>query len=106
MKKKFKIKKGDQVIVISGKDKGKTGEVLQVITKKDRVLVSGVNEVKKHQRPSQMGPGGIETKELPIHVSNVACVDPKEEKATRVGYKTLKNGQKVRYAKRSGETID
>ena len=103
---KMKIKKGDKVVVLTGKDKGKTGEVLKVMPTEQRVLVQGVNMVKKHERPSQVSQGGIQNKEASIHVSNVACVDPKDDKATRVGMKTLKDGKKVRFAKRSGEVID
>ena len=104
--KKMKIKKGDTVIVNTGKDKGKKGEVLKTMPSKSRVIVQGVNKVKKHQRPTQFSAGGIEEKELSIHVSNVSLADPKEDKPTRVGYKTLKGGKKVRVAKRSGETIE
>ena len=103
---KMKIKKGDQVVVLTGKDKGKKGEVLKALPEKRRVIVQGVNVVKKHQKPTQFAPGGIEEKELSIHVSNVALADPKGGKATRVGYKILKDGKKVRVAKASGETID
>ncbi len=103
---KMKIKKGDTVIVNTGKDKGKKGEVLKILTAKSRVIVQGVNVVKKHQRPTQTSGGGIEEKELSIHISNVSLADPKTNKPTRVGYKTLKNGSKVRFAKASGETID
>lgn len=103
---KMKIKKGDQVIVNTGKDKGKKGEVLKTMPAKSRVIVQGVNVVKKHQKPTQFAAGGIVEKELSIHVSNVALADPKEDKPTRVGYQTLKGGKKVRVAKRSGETID
>jgi large subunit ribosomal protein L24 len=103
---KMKIKKGDQVIVNTGKDKGKKGEVLKTMPTKSRVIVQGVNVVKKHQKPTQFSAGGIQEKELSIHVSNVSLADPKEDKPTRVGYKTLKGGKKVRVAKRSGETID
>lgn len=104
---KLKIKKGDNVIVIAGKDKGAKGEVLKVFPAKRRVLVQGINVVKKHQRPTQVNPqGGILKNEKSVHVSNVALLDPKEDKATRVGYKTLKDGKKVRYAKRSGETVE
>lgn len=103
---KMKIKKGDKVTVLTGKDKGKTGEVLKAMPKEQRVVVQGVNMVKKHVRPSQTSQGGIESKEASIHVSNVAHIDPKDEKATRVGYKTLKDGKKVRVATRSGEVID
>jgi len=106
-KAKMKIKKGDQVIVLTGKDKGAKGEVLKVIPTENRVIVQGVNVAKKHRKPSQLNPkGGIESVEKAVHVSNVALVDPKEGKATRVGYKTLKDGKKVRVAKRSGETIE
>lgn len=104
--KKMKIKKGDKVVVLTGKDKGKTGEVLTAMPQKSRAIVQGVNVVKKHTKPTQTSPGGIIPTELPIHVSNLALVDPKTSKATRVGYKTLKDGQKVRIAKKSGETID
>ncbi|QQE74689.1 50S ribosomal protein L24 [Brevibacillus composti] len=101
------VKKGDTVIVITGKDKGKKGRVLAAYPKKDRVLVEGINLIKKHSRPSQTNPqGGIVTQEAPIHVSNVSLIDPKSGKATRIGYKVLDNGQKVRYAKKSGEVID
>lgn len=103
---KMKIKKGDTVIVNAGKDKGKKGEVLQTMPTKSRVLVKGVNVVKKHQKPTQLAPGGIQEKELSIHVSNVSLADPKTDKPTRVGYTTLKSGKKVRVAKKSGETID
>ena len=102
---KMKLKKGDQVIVLTGKDKGKKGEILEAIPSSDRVIVQGVKVVKKHNKPTQFSAGGIEEKELPIHVSNVALVDPKKGKATRVGYKVLKDGKKVRVAKASGETI-
>ncbi len=103
---KLKIKKGDRVIVISGRDRGKTGEVLRVMPVESRVLVQGVNMIKRHtkQRPGETG--GIVDKEAPIHVSNVAHVDPKDGKATRVGFKVLEGNRKVRFAKRSGEVID
>jgi len=101
------VKKGDTVIVITGKDKGKKGRVLAAYPKKDRVLVEGINLVKKHARPSQTNPqGGIVTQEAPIHVSNVSLIDPKSGKPTRVGYQVLENGKKVRVAKKSGEVID
>ena len=103
---KMRIKKGDNVVVISGKDKGKKGGVLKVFVKNARVLVEGVNMIKRHTRPSAAGPGGIVEKEASIHVSNVAHVDPKLDGPTRVGYRVLKDGRKVRYAKRSGEMID
>lgn len=103
---KMKIQKGDTVIVTTGKDKGKKGEVLKAIPEKSRVIVQGVNVVKKHQKPTQLSAGGIQEKELSIHVSNVALADPKNDKPSRVGYKTLKTGKKVRFSKSSGETID
>ncbi|WP_213271091.1 50S ribosomal protein L24 [Hyphomonas sp.] len=101
-----KIKKGDTVIVITGKDKGTKGEVLKVIPDESRVLVRGVNLVKRHQKPSQMDPGGLKTFEAPIHVSNVALADPRDGKAVRVGFKIDQHGRKTRFAKRSGESID
>ncbi len=101
-----KIKSKDKVVVLTGKDKGKTGEVVKVLPKEERVVVSGVNIVKKHTRPSARSEGGIVEIEAPIHVSNVAHVDPKDGKPTRVGFKILEDGRKVRVAKRSGETID
>ena len=101
-----KIKKGDRVVVLAGKDKGKTGDVLQVYPKESRVIVSGVNMVRRHTAPSQMNAGGIVEKEAALHVSNVAHADPKDGKPTRVGFKMLEGDRKVRYAKRSGEVID
>jgi large subunit ribosomal protein L24 len=103
---KMKVKKGDTVIVITGRDKGKKGEILRVDTDSRRVVVQGVNMVKRHTRASAAGPAGINEKEAPIHVSNVAHVDPKTNKPTRVGYKVIAGGRKVRFAKRSGEVID
>ena len=102
---KLKIKKGDQVIVLTGKDKGKKGEVLKAIPTENRVIVAGVNVVKKHTKPTQFAAGGIEDKELSIHASNVALVDPKKGTATRIGYKVGKDGNKTRVAKKSGETL-
>ncbi len=103
--KKFKIKTGDEVIVIAGKDKGLKGRVLKVFRSKDRVLVEHVNMIKKHIKPSTENPqGGIEEKEAPIHISNVALVDPKTGKPTRVGYE-IKDGKKVRVSKKSKEVI-
>ncbi|WNS75619.1 MULTISPECIES: 50S ribosomal protein L24 [unclassified Bacillus (in: firmicutes)] len=100
------VKKGDKVMVISGKDKGKTGVILAAFPKQDRVLVEGVNIVKKHSKPSQVNPqGGIISQEAPIHVSNVMPVDPKSGNPTRVGYKTV-DGKKVRVATKSGEVLD
>ena len=103
---KVKIKKGDRVIVTAGRDKGKTGEVLRIINKNNRVLVQGVNMIKRHQRPTQTAQGGIVEMEAAIHISNLAHIDPKDQKPTRVGFKVLEGGRKVRFAKRSGEVID
>ncbi len=103
---KLKIKKGDKVVVITGRDKGKSGEVKKVFPAENRVVVDGINMVKRHTSPSAGNAGGIVEKEASIHVSNVAYVDPKTDKPTRVGYKTLEDGRKVRFAKRSGEIID
>ena len=103
---KLKLKKGDKVIVTTGKDKGKTGEITTVFPKENKVIVGGINVVKRHTKPSQESAGGIISKEMPIHVSNVALVDPKTGKATRVGYKVEKDGHKVRVAKKSGEVVD
>ena len=102
-----KIKKGDHVLVIAGKDKGQKGQVLKVFPKEERVLVSGIAMVKRHTRPTQADPdGGIKQFEAPIHISNVSAIDPKSSKPTRVGFKTLKDGKKVRVAKKSGEVLD
>jgi large subunit ribosomal protein L24 len=101
-----KIKKGDQVIVLAGRDKGKKGEVFQVMPKDGRALVRGVNVVRRHQRQTAQQEGGIISKEAAIHVSNLALVDPKDGKPTRVGFKRLDDGRKVRFAKRSGEVIE
>ena len=100
------IKKGDRVIVTTGRDKGKKGEVMKVMAEENRALVSGVNMVKRHQRQTQTQQGGIVNKESPIHISNLAHVDPKSGGATRVGFKVLGDGRKVRFAKKSGEVID
>jgi large subunit ribosomal protein L24 len=105
-KTKMRVKRGDQVVVLTGRDKGKTGEILRVDRERNRVLVQGVNMAKRHQRPTQTSPGGINEFEASIHVSNVALIDPDTRKPTRVGYKTLDDGRKVRFAKRSGEIID
>ena len=102
----LKIKTKDKVVVISGRDKGKTGEVLKVLAKDERVVVRGVNMVTKHERQTAQSQGGIKEIEAPLHISNVAHADPKTGKATRVGYKFLEDGRKVRVAKRSGEVID
>lgn len=100
-----KIKKGDKVVVISGRDKGKTGEVLKIVTETNRAIVSGVNLIKKHEKPSAAGNGGVVSKEAAIHLSNIAVADPKDGKATRVGFAVSKDGKKQRVAKRSGETL-
>lgn len=102
---KLKIKKGDTVIVRTGKDRGKTGEVLKVIPAESRLLVNGVNMVKRHTKPSQTQAGGMVEKAAPIHISNVALLDPQSNKPTRVGIKLLADGSKVRVAKRSGQEI-
>ncbi|MEX6507701.1 50S ribosomal protein L24 [Jiella sp. M17.18] len=101
-----KIRKGDKVVVLAGKDKGRTGEVIQVMPKDDRALVRGVNMIKRHQRQTASQEAGIIAKEAPIHLSNLAVADPKDGKATRIGFKTLEDGTKVRVAKRSGEEIN
>jgi large subunit ribosomal protein L24 len=103
---KLKMKKGDHVVVITGKDKGKKGEVLKVIPSENRAIVRGVAMVRRHQRQTASQEGGIIAKEAPIHISNLALEDPKDGKPTRVGYKFLKDGRKVRFARRSGEVID
>jgi len=100
------IRKGDNVVVISGSDKGKKGSVLKVFPGESRALVQGVNMVKRHQRQTQSQQAGIVTKEAPIHLSNIAHADPKTGKATRIGFKTLGDGRRVRFAKKSGEVID
>src|SRR6185295_10421682 len=101
-----RIKKGDKVIVLTGRDKGRTGEVVEIHPRVERVLVRGVNMVKRHQKQTAQQEGGIISKELPIHLSNVALADPKDGKPTRVGFKLQADGKKVRYAKRSGAEID
>jgi len=103
---KLKIKKGDQVVVISGTSKGAKGEVLKVLRAENRLVVAGVNMHTHHRKPTQSAPGGLEKAEGTIHISNVALADPKSGKATKVGYKALKDGTKVRVAKASGETFD
>ena len=106
MQPKLKVKKGDEIIVIAGKDKGKRGTIAKVLPTENRVVVSGINIVKRHERASRTNPqGGITPKEAAIHVSNVSLIDPKSNKPTRVGYSTLKDGKKVRVAKRSGEEL-
>ena len=101
-----KVKKGDRVVALAGRDKGKQGEVTKVMPTEGRVIVSGVNVVKRHQKPSQMDPGGIKQFEATIDVSNVSLIDPRDGKPTRVGFRTDEHGRKVRFAKRSGEAID
>ena len=103
---KLKIKKGDRVVVLTGKDKGKSGDVVAVMPKENRAVVSGVNLARRHQKQTAGQEGGIVSKEMPIHVSNLAHIDPKDGKATRVGFKVLDDGKKVRVARRSGEVID
>ena len=103
---KMKIKKGDTVVVISGRDKGKSGEVLRVLPADRRLIVQGVHVARRHTKPRMGDPGGIVDKELTIDVSNVAHIDPQSGKPTRVGYKTLDDGRKVRFARRSGEVLD
>ena len=103
---KLKIRKGDTVVVISGRDKGKSGEVLRVLPADMRAVVQGVNVARRHTKPRMGNPGGIVEKELPIHISNLAHIDPQSGKPTRVGYKFLEDGRKVRVARRSGEVID
>jgi large subunit ribosomal protein L24 len=100
-----KIRKGDKVVVLAGKDKGRTGEVIQVMPKEDNALVRGINMVKRHQRQTQTQESGIINKEAPINLSNLGVADPKDGKPTRVGF-TVKDGKKVRVAKRSGAMID
>lgn len=105
MAQKMKIKKGDEVVVITGRDKGKKGSVLKVLPSENRVVVQGVNVAKRHTKQSATSQGGIENKELSIHASNVSLIDPKSGTSTRVGFTLLKDGSKVRVAKRSGETL-
>jgi large subunit ribosomal protein L24 len=101
-----KIKKGDKVVVLTGRDSGKSGEVLQVMPKESRAVVRGINVVRKHQKQTMQQEGGIISKELPVHLSNLAIADPKDGKPTRVGFKIMDDGRKVRFAKRSGDLID
>ena len=103
---KVKIRKGDHVVVITGKDKGKRGEVLKVMPADNRAIVKGVAMVRRHQKQTASQDGGIVSKEAAVNISNIAIEDPKDGKPTRVGYKFLKDGRKVRFAKRSGEVID
>ena len=101
-----KIKKGDKVVVLTGRSKGRTGEVLQVIPAENRALVRGVNMIRRHQKQTASQEGGVISKEAPIDLSNIAVADPKDGKPTRIGFKVLDSGKKVRFAKRSGEQID
>lgn len=101
-----KIKKGDNVVILAGRDKGRSGEVLAVMPQEERALVQGVNMVKRHQAQTARQEGGILSKEAPIHLSNLAIADPKTGKASRVGFKNLEDGRKVRFAKSSGDVID
>ncbi|MEJ1161211.1 50S ribosomal protein L24 [Prosthecomicrobium sp. N25] len=101
-----KIKKGDKVVVLAGRDKGRTGEVIQVMPSEERALVRGINIVQRHTKPQGVNEGGIIRKEAPIHLSNLAVADPKTGEPTRVGFKILDDGRKVRFAKRSGDLID
>jgi large subunit ribosomal protein L24 len=101
-----KIKKGDKVIVLAGRDRGRNGEVIRMFPTENRALVRGINMIKRHQKQTAQSEGGIISKEAPIHLSNLAIVDPKDGKPTRVGFKTLEDGRKVRFAKRSGDLID
>ena len=103
---KLKIKKGDRVKVIAGRSKGKVGDVLRVLPTEQRVVVQGVNVIKRHTKPGRTEAGGIIEREAAIHVSNVALLDPKSDKPTKVGFKFLEDGRKVRIARASGETID
>ncbi len=103
---KFKIKKGDKVIVLAGRDKGRKGEVLKMLPSEKRAIVGGINQARRHTKQSRTSAGGIVNKDLPIQISNLALVDPKTGLATRVGFKILDDGRKVRFAKRSGEIID
>ena len=103
---KLRLKKGDEVIVLTGRDRGKTGEVTKIVLKKNQVIVQGVSVAKRHTAPSASNPGGIIDKEMPIAISNVALIDPKDRKPTKIGYRFLEDGHKVRFAKRSGEVID
>ena len=105
MAEKFKIKKGDQVVVTTGRDKGRRGEVIEVRRTENRVLVQGCNIVKRHTRATQNNPGGIINKEAPLHISNVSLIDPDSGQATRVGYE-IKDGKKIRIARRSGKALD
>jgi large subunit ribosomal protein L24 len=101
-----KIRKGDKVVVLSGRDKGRSGEVIEVRPDEDRAVVRGINMVKRHQKQTAQQEGGIISKEAPVHLSNLAYADPKDGKPTRIGFKVMKDGRKLRIAKRSGVEID
>ncbi|HEX3486510.1 MAG TPA: 50S ribosomal protein L24 [Micropepsaceae bacterium] len=101
-----KVRKGDRVVVTSGRDKGKSGEVLRVFPSEERVVIAGVNIVKRHQRQTQRAQGGIVSKEAPLHLSKIAHIDPKTGGPTRIGFKVLEDGRRVRFAKKSGEVLD
>ncbi|WP_341763943.1 50S ribosomal protein L24 [Candidatus Tisiphia endosymbiont of Beris chalybata] len=103
---KLKVRKGDAVVVITGKNKGKKGTILKILPKENKAIVSGVNIVRRHTKPTQASEGGIIAKELPIHISNIAHVDPKTGSSTKIGFSILEDGTKVRIAKKSGEVID
>jgi large subunit ribosomal protein L24 len=103
---KLKIKKGDKVVVLAGRDKGKRGEILKVFPSESTAVVRGVNVVRRHQKQTAAQEGGIISKEAPIHISNIAIEDPKDGEPSRIGYRILKDGRKVRFAKRSGDLID
>jgi large subunit ribosomal protein L24 len=103
---KLKIKKGDKVVVLAGRDKGKHGEVVKVFPSENTAVVRGVNVVRRHQKQTAAQEGGIVSKEVPIHISNIAIEDPKGGEPSRIGYRILKDGRKVRFAKRSGDLID
>ena len=103
---RIRLKKGDKVVVLTGKDKGQSGEIVKMLRRQHKAVVQGVNIVKRHTAPSQAGPGGIISKELPIHLSNLAIEDPKDGKPTRIGIRTLKDGTRERFARRSGEAIN
>ena len=106
MAEKLRLKKGDEVVDLTGRDRGKTGEITKMVLKKNQVIVQGVSVAKRHTAPSASNPGGIIDKEMPIDISNVALIDPKDRKPTKIGYRFLEDGRKVRFAKRSGEVID
>lgn len=106
MSEKRRIKKGDEVMVMNGRDRGRTGEVLRVTSGEDRIIVQGVAVAKRHTSPSANNPGGVIDKEMSVHISNVSLLDPKDRKPTKVGYKVLEDGRKVRFSKRSGEVLD